>query len=585
MEKINNAALEENYEFSFQSLQDVASADESALKGIPSSPGISFGKALIIQPESIIIPSMRIDEGEISSELDRFSHAVSEIIEEYWFVLKKVKKESNNIVSILESNLLIINDSELTGSIKNRIQKGFSVESAIIQEFDAQKKYFKRSRDSILMERAQELDHIKYRLLSALRAKCALVEYDSESIVVSKSVTPADLVNMKESGVRGFITEVGGIASHASILARSFEIPAVIGVKRAARLIPNASELILDGYSGSVSVNPSQETVKKYEQKKIEEILYREKLGEFAKVKTKTADGYRVKTLANINNPEEVKAASLYGADGVGLARTENLIMQYNRFPSENEQYEWYNEIAERAFPESVTLRAFDIGSDKHAEGLPKNEANPALGLRGVRFLLSRQDVFKTQIRAILLASKNRNVRFLLPMISNVKEALDSRKIIEQCKSELKEEKRRFDPNIPVGVMIETPAAALIAEELAECSDFFSIGSNDLTQYAIAVDRTNELVAELFDSFHPAVIRLLKATADAAKKAGIPVEICGELAGHAASTALLIGLGITQLSVSPPLLLELKKHVSRINFEEARLLAERALKGGAYEHM
>jgi phosphotransferase system enzyme I (PtsI) len=290
-----------------------------------------------------------------------------------------------------------------------------------------------------------------------------------------------------------------------------------------------------------------------------------------------------------VDTLEDVDSAMMVGSEGIGLVRSEHLVLSLKYFPDEEEQVKWYKEIAQRAYPNIVTIRAFDVGSDKYAEGMSKHENNPALGFRGIRFLLYREDLFITQIKAILRASKNKNIRLMLPMISHINEVVQSKVLIEKCKKLLLEQNTNsefriqhsellFDMNMPVGIMIETPAAALIATKLAEYCDFFSIGSNDLTQYTLAADRTNELVTDIYDSFHPSVLKLIKMTVDAGKKKGIPVGICGELAGHPAATGLLIGFGITELSVAPPILLELKKRIRDINTKKAKKIANEILK-------
>ncbi|MFA6572226.1 MAG: phosphoenolpyruvate--protein phosphotransferase, partial [Bacteroidota bacterium] len=372
-------------------------------------------------------------------------------------------------------------------------------------------------------------------------------------------------------------TEAGGITAHSSILARSFEIPAVIGVNEITQFVNHNDTAMVDGYAGYVIFNPSEEKIELFKIKRSEEEGHRRELGQLVKIKTSTKDGRKIHLLSNCDSPEEVDSAMMVGSEGIGLVRSEHLVLALNYFPDEQEQYKWYSEIAQRAYPNMVTIRAFDVGSDKYAEGMSKHENNPALGFRGIRFLLHREDLFITQIRAILRASKNKNIRIMLPMVSNLSQIESSKVLIEKCKDMLRQENELFDSQIPVGIMIETPAAALLAEKFAENCDFFSIGTNDLTQYTLAADRTNELVTGIYDSFHPAVLKLIKSAVDGAKKKNIPVGVCGELAGHTAATELLIGLGIDELSTVPSILLELKSRILKIKYSKSKKIAKEIL--------
>lgn len=555
------------------------------LKGIASSPGIACGSAHIIKPEVITAPLDNLTSDDVQSELERFKTSLNDVTNEFIIALEKVKKEAQNIVAIVETNLMIISDPLLTESIEKRIMQGFTVESAVIKEFDELKRYFKLSHDEIIRERAVELDQIKDRLLSVLRNRCIFYAIPKDAVVVAQSVSPTDIINFKEAGVAAIVTDVGGIASHASILARSFEIPMVIGAKSATLIAQDRSQIIVDGYLGAVILNPQETELIEYKNKKQQLQEHKKRLGALIKLPSTTSDGRKVTLMSNIDSLDDVNAALVVEAEGIGLLRSEHLILALNGFPTEEEQFEWYNDIAERMFPNTVTIRAFDIGSDKYAEGITHPENNPALGFRGIRFLLSRRDIFENQIRAILRASKNKNVRMMLPMISGMGEFIRSLEVINSCKASLEAEGQVFDRKIPVGVMIETPAAVIVSDRLAELADFFSIGTNDLTQYTLAADRSNELVSDVFDSFHPALLRLIKITVSAARNRGIHVGICGELAGHSAATALLIGLGVNEFSVSPSILLETKNRIRTIDALEADKFAKKALQCATLEEV
>jgi phosphotransferase system enzyme I (PtsI) len=550
---------------------------QKVIKGIPSSSGLVHGKVMVLEPELASLPPEQIPIEMIDDEIKRFDIAVNDLVQEFVSVLSKVDEESKSVMTIIESNIQILTDEIFLKAIRGRIKMGYSAENSLIQEFDIHSIHLKESKDTIIRERAFELDHIKERLLSALRNKCIFYGSGKNSIVVAQSLTPTDIIQFKDSGALGFITEVGGITAHASILARSYGIPMVIGVSDATSLFQDDINIIVDGYTGTIVANPKREAISVYISKKQKEQEHKEALGEYSKLVSITTDGRRIKLLANIDTPEDVENAIMFGADGIGLVRTEQLILSKNRIPDEEEQYQWYNAMAERIYPNPITIRAFDIGSDKFSIGLSKHEANPALGFRGIRFLLSRADMFKTQLKAILRASKNKNVRLMLPLITCFNQVEQSMSILNNCKQELENSGISYDKDIPIGIMIETPAAAIMAEKIAKYVDFFSLGTNDLTQYTLAVDRTNEFVASIYDSFHPSVLLLLQNVAKAAINNNIPVSICGELAGHSAATILLIGMGITELSVSPPIMLELKKRIREINYVSAKELADELL--------
>jgi len=542
------------------------------LKGIPASPGIVLGLAFVIKPESIFISEESVTELQIPTEIERFKNALVEVIEEYDNVLTKVKSESKNAYAVLETNMLILEDSYLCDSIISRIANNHTAETAVINEFDHQKGYLLNAKDGIFRDRAVDLEQIKYRLILALKNKKLNFTPQKNSIIIAHSITPADIIKFKEAGVVGIVTEVGGISSHSSILARSFDITEVIGVKDITYIVNDGDCIILDGYAGTVLINPVQEYQEKYEHKKLKEKEHKKLLGKLIKEPSVTLDGKEIKLLANINFLEDIEALELVGDGGIGLVRTENLVITDGKFPNLETQYSSYNSLAEQCYPHTVTFRVFDVGSDKYVEGLPKHENNPALGYRGIRFLLHRKDIFKTQICALLKASKHKNVKLMLPMISSIEEVKESVALINECKKKLAAKNIPIDNDIPIGVMIETPAAALLASHIAEYCDFFSIGTNDLTQYTLATDRENELVSNQLDTFHPSVLKLIKYIIDSSKRMKIPVAICGEMAGHSAATCLLIGMGVDELSVAPSIILELKKRIRETDLKKAEKL-------------
>ncbi len=552
-------------------------AVQKIYKGIPSSSGIMIGRAVILQPESLIIPEHTLENNEIDNEVARFQQAVESYKQDLNKVAMNVKSDEANLSAIIESNVLMLEDPTLTVPIENSIKNGIPAESSIVSTIDKLKSFFKTTKDDILRERIFELDNIKKGLLATLRHQCIYYAIAKDAVIIAKSLTPTDVINFKDAGVKAIVTEIGGIASHSSILARSFELPEVIGVQNVTETINEGDTVIVDGYTGQVIVNPTARILEAFQRKKSAEEEHKRELGEIVNLNAETLDGVRCNIYANVDLIEEARAAFMWGAEGIGLFRSESLIVRLGYFPSEKEQLDFYKQMSNTAYPKNITIRAFDVGSDKWAEGLPTREDNPALGYRGIRFLLSRKDIFKTQIRAILRASNNRNIRFMLPMIASVQELKYAIKLIDEVKADLDINDIAYDRKLPIGIMIETPAAVMLADDLAKYSDFFSIGTNDLTQYTVAADRTNDLVSNVFDTFNPAVIRMIKLAIDAAKKNNIPIGLCGEFAGHSASTALLIGMGMDELSVAPPILLETKSRIRSITYKDAEALAEDVL--------
>ncbi len=548
------------------------------IRGIPSSPGIYMGKAIVEFSQDMIDYENIISDDEIQPNIEKFRNAIKVLSTDYNAIINDVDKYQPNIAAILESNLMLINDEILNNNIIEYIKKGFSSESAITFHYDQQKNFLLNTQDSILRERAFEIENIKERLLDIIWNRNEFTKVNSGDILIAKNITPSELIHYFKIGISGIITEAGGITSHCSILARSFMIPAVISVKDACTNIKTGDNVILNGFSGVIIVNPDNQEISDYQLKTIIEEEHHSRLGELRNLPTESKDGRKIKLMSNVDTSHDIENAAKIKSEGVGLVRTESLIIGLNYFPNEEDQYTWYMHFANRAYPDSITFRAFDIGGDKYFKDTEIFEENPALGHRGIRFLLEKKDVFKIQIRAILRASVNKNIKFMLPMVINTNEVKETISLIEQCKKELKQEGYLFDNRIPVGIMIETPAAALISDKLAKYCDFFSIGTNDLTQYTLAADRNNQKVNSIYDSFHPAVLNLIKLTVDNSEKAGIELSICGEIAGHTSATKLLVGLGINQFSVSPSIQLDLKKRIRNIKYNSAKVFANKILK-------
>ena len=545
------------------------------LKGIPASPGIAIGPAFVLEYEEPVVDVEHVAPERVAEELSNFHNAIETASAELLNAIELAKRESATVSGIVETYLLIVRDPSLAKSIVRRIENGMSAEGAVAREFDVHKDLMYNARDPIMRSRAQDFEDVKERLIATLRNRTLVYEADSGSIVVAPTVTPQDILFFKQTQTIGFVTEIGGINSHACIMARDMGFPAVIGLRGAADEVEAGSMIIVDGYAGLLIVNPDHDTLAVYREKALRAEEYRKSLGELVSKPTVTTDDVRITLMANVDDPDQVDAAVMAGAEGVGLVRSEVLLIRLGRYPSVEEQAQWYRDMAERMYPNPLTIRAFDVGSDKFRQGIPHHEDNPALGLRGIRFLLYRPDIFEQQICAVLRASQYRNVRLLLPMISMVEELNEARRLVVHCQNRLRDEGVEFDPNLPVGVMIETPAAALMADTFAEHADFLSIGTNDLAQYALATDRTNELVADIFDALHPSVIRMVRMVVEAAARHKKTVSVCGEMAGHAAATEMLIGIGLRELSVAPRLLLELKQRIRNASFEQCQIIERR----------
>jgi len=406
-----------------------------------------------------------------------------------------------------------------------------------------------------------------------------LASLSKEVIVVAYDLSPSETAQMHREKVIGFVTDVGGKTSHTAIMARSLEIPAVVGLQNVTQNIKDGDTIIIDGTAGLVIVEPTEKELRAYRKKKEEIILQDKELAKIRELPAETRDGHQIELVANIEFPEEIPSAIEHGAQGIGLYRTEFFYLNRTDLPSEEEHFQAYRRVAERFAPQAVIIRTLDLGGDKFISHLavPK-EMNPFMGWRAIRFCLERLDIFKVQLRAILRASRYGKIKVMFPMISGVEELRRAKEVMEEVKDNLKKDEVPFDEEIKIGVMIETPSAAITADILAKEADFFSIGTNDLIQYALAVDRINERIAYLYNPGHPAIIRLIKQTVDAAHQRKIPVGMCGEMAGEPYFAPLLLAMGLDELSMSPVVIPEVKKVIRSITFKEGKKLLEDALK-------
>jgi len=432
------------------------------------------------------------------------------------------------------------------------------------------------SNDQYARERADDLLDVENRILRNLEEQKLVSKIDGSHVVVTHNLAAADALIFSRNEVMAYVTEIGGATSHMALLARALKIPAVVGVRQISLLAHADDPIIVDGYDGAIVLHPSPEMLKHYEKKKEQYHTFEETLAPLRELPAETLDGHCIKLAANVELEEELEFIKLQGADGIGLYRTESLLLGEEVFPTEEEQYEVYHRIAESVYPREAIIRTFDIGGDKFMAQTVK-ENNPFLGWRGIRVMLDKPQIFLDQLHAILRASKKKNIAIMLPMVTNLKEVQLTKQLIEQAKDDLRARKIAFDDKIKLGVMIEVPAAAIIADHLGREVNFLSIGTNDLIQYLLAVDRGNDIVSELFQEFHPAVIRFLRRIIERGKQKHSWVGMCGQMAGDPLATILLVGLGLDEFSVVPNAVPEIKKIIRSIHYTEAIRVAERVL--------
>jgi phosphotransferase system enzyme I (PtsI) len=547
------------------------------IEGIPASPGIAIGIALKYEKLKPKVVKKELKEEEVSGEIERFLMAIERSKSELRKILTlAVEKLGSKGAEIFEAQILMLDDKTIINKIIERIkEEKLNAEFIIQDEIEKYIKFMQDSGDDYLKERAHDLEDLKNRVIRNIQQQKWLSRFDTSRIVVAENLTPADTILFSRNQVLGYATDLGGMTSHTAILARALKIPAVVGLKEATKSIKTGDLVILDGYKGILIINPEQDVVDEY-QNKIKRIAeFERKLEDFKFVPAVTIDGRKITILANIEFPEEVNEALESGAEGVGLFRTEYIISN-GTIPEEDEQFEEYLKVAEKVYPYKVVIRTFDVGGDKIFRDYHREE-NPFLGWRGIRIGLDKPEILLSQLRAILRASVKKNVWVMFPMVSSIDEVREAKKYIDMAKAQLKEKNIPFDENIKVGVMIEIPSSALMAKEIAREVDFFSIGTNDLVQYTLAVDRGNETVAKIFQEFHPAVLRLIQFVVESAQRAKIPVSVCGEMAADPFATVLLVGFGLNELSVAPKMIPEIKRIIKTIKFKDAKRISKRAL--------
>lgn len=554
------------------------------IKGIAASPGIAIGKAYVVEDEDIVVERIEIERDLIKGEVRRFKQAQKATLRDLDAAEQKVLKVlGKQHAKLIDAHRLILKDTLITQDVSKRIvDEGVNAEFALSEALEQVNRQFEKMDDEFFRERRHDLFDVGKRLLLHLmrRQKRSLTEVNHECVLIVRNLLPSDALGLKETKILGFATDLGGKTSHTAILAQSLEIPAVVGLTDVSRRVKTGDVIVLDGEQGMVIINPSPETVAKYEKVRQRAEAAERSLDALRGVPAVTQDGRAFRLEANLDAPDELKHIVSLQTDGIGLFRTEYLFLNRTEPPSEEEQAKAYGAVAKALGGREVVIRTADIGGDRLSQiGIegPKSETNPFMGLRGVRLFLRHLDLFKIQLRAIVRASLKGKVRVMIPMVSSVGEVVATRKLLAQAQAELAAEGVPFDEGLELGIMVEIPSVAIHLEAFLPHVDFISIGTNDLIQYTLAVDRINEHVTHLYDPYHPAVVRLLDSIVQTAHKKGTWVGVCGEMTSDPRAVPLLVGLGVDAMSISPRMFLRVKQAIRDLRYESLKRLVAKAV--------
>lgn len=561
---------------------DSAKINNRVMQGIGASPGIAIGQARIADRSRVKVIEEPVTREQIPIEAERFKNALTRAKNELIALKQQIAAEKGEEhLYVIDAHLLILEDSMLLRETQGFIEnEGINAEAALKRTLLKFRNFFATIEDDYLRERYGDVETVVERILRNMVGKSqeSLNGGKGQTIIVAHDLSPADVLQIDKAKVIGFVTDLGGKTSHSAILSRALDIPAVVGLESVTTEIANGDMLIIDGAAGVVVINPDRATFHDYLRRKQHYEYLEQELLKQRDLPAETIDGHRIVLKGNVEFPEEIPSLKLHGAEGIGLYRTEMLFFNRTSLPGEEEQFAAYSAVVRAMAPHPVTIRTLDVGGDKFVSDLNlSDEMNPALGLRAIRLSLRRPETFKPQLRSILRASALGKVRIFFPMVSGVGEIRAVKTLLEEAKQELRNAVIPFDEGIEIGIMIEIPSAVIIADFLAREVDFFSVGTNDLIQYSLAIDRTNEHLSHLYEPLHPAVLRSLKMVVDAAHAAGIDACMCGEMAGEAEYLPILLGLGFDELSMNAISILRVKKILRRCSRSESEKLVTRAL--------
>ncbi|MEJ2542970.1 MAG: phosphoenolpyruvate--protein phosphotransferase [Calditrichaceae bacterium] len=557
------------------------SQKEVVLEGIATSPGIAIGPVYLFNPYSINLSELEPEVDDIDTEVDLFEKARLKVLEQ----LENSQTNSENLYGnqfneIFETQKEFLNDKVLMDEIIQTIkEKKKSAVHTVTEVLSQKSEYFINLENTYFRERAFDILDLKQKLILFLVGINIDYHLSHPSIIVAESLSPSDTIHFNRKFILGFLTDKGGKTAHAAILARGLKIPAVVNGINLSKLIIQDDILIIDGFNGTIVINPTEATIKKYRRLQNEYQKFEKNLLKGVQLLPETKDGERVQLLANIDLLEEIDAVESTYADGVGLFRTENIFLDEEREPNEENQFNIYKKLAEQMAPKQVVIRTIDIGGDKLLEGYGHSrEPNPYLGWRAIRFCLDRPELFKTQLRAIYRASVFGNIKILVPLVSSINEVIRTKAIIREVKAELREKDIAYNDNLQIGIMVETPSAAILSDTLADYADYFSIGTNDLTQYVLAIDRTNDRVSKYYNSFNPAVLKMVSDSIKAAQNKNIDITLCGEFGAQPEAIPLLLGMGLRSFSMTPQYILEAKMVIRSLKIDQCVELYESAMK-------